>query len=369
MNKVFRVEITSRAHISAELDLPAQPYKLLDTLDKLRLEEGEVPRWELLESHDALHLFHHLDQGNGSLEEANALAQRLADLDDTELAIVGGLADMEQKPLDQPFPLSRLIDLAYSTDCCHLVKGVVTDAQLGRFCAENGFVPALDGLPDEVFELLDFERIGREFRESEGGVFTQLGYVQRHDELQQMYKTLNLALKSPTYTILTETYGGAQVEFPFPANDPMGTEPVRCADCAAPSLIGLTGGMETVDLLARRLAGMEPQELTAYKALLEAVDCKDLSDAERLVESLEEYIFTPSLNSPEEVAEDELGVILCEESIPQLIPYVDLRGYGQALIEQRGCVLTPYGLLEREDGQPVQSMNEQPEQGGMEMRF
>lgn len=82
---------------------------------------------------------------------------------------------MEQKPLDQPFPLSRLIDLAYSTECCHLVKGVVTDAQLGRFCAENGFVPALDGLPDEVFELLDFERIGRECRESEGGVFTQLG--------------------------------------------------------------------------------------------------------------------------------------------------------------------------------------------------
>ena len=159
------------------------------------------------------------------------------------------------------------------------------------------------------------------------------------------------------------------MEFPFPANEPMGTEPVRCVDCAVPSLIGLTGGMESMDLLARRLAGMEPQELTAYKALLEAVDCKDLSDAERLVDSLEEYIFTPSLNSPEEVAEEELGVILCEESVPQLIPYVDLRGYGQALMEQRGGILTPYGLLEREDGQPILSMNEQPEQGGMEMRF
>ena len=91
--------------------------------------------------------------------------------------------------------------------------------------------------------------------------------------------------------------------------------------------------------------------------------------AVKVVDSLEEYIFTPSLNSPEEVAEEELGVILCEESVPQLIPYVDLRGYGQALIEQRGSVLTPYGLLEREDGQPILSMNEQPEQGGMEMRF
>ena len=127
--------------------------------------------------------------------------------------------------------------------------------------------------------------------------------------------------------------------------------------------------METVDLLARRLAGMEPQELTAYKALLEAVNCEDLFDAERLAGTLDKYIFAPSLNSPEEVAEEELGVTLCEESVPQLIPYVDLRGYGQSLIKQCGGVLTPYGLLEREDGQPVHSMNEQPEQGGMEMRF
>ena len=63
----------------------------------------------------------------------------------------------------------QLIDLAYSTDCCHLVEGVVTDAQLGRFCTGNGFVPEAEGLSDKAFELLDFAKIGREFCEAAGG--------------------------------------------------------------------------------------------------------------------------------------------------------------------------------------------------------
>ena len=370
MYKVFRVEITSRAHISAELDLPAQPYKLLDTLDKLRLEEGEVPRWELLESHDALHLFHHLDQGNGSLEEANALAQRLADLDDTELAIVGGLADMEQKPLDQPFPLSRLIDLAYSTDCCHLVKGVVTDAQLGRFFAENGFISEVESLPDAAFELLDFERIGREHRQSEGGVFTCEGYVLRHDELEQVYKTLDLTLKKPDYVMLAERPDGGWVKLPLPVGAAVMDEPVQCVDCAVPTLTGQTAMLSNMDTLAHRLAELEMDgELPKYKAVLETVHCDDMTDALLLVGALDQYSFSPKLLEPEDAAIEYLQTMLAEDEVERLVSYLDLRRYGGEVVEQRGGVLTPYGLLEREDGQPIHSMNEQSEPGGMEMKF
>ena len=378
MAKVFSVftyrEATEDGVIPEYLDLPATPYEQMDMLDKLHLEESDAPKFMLGDLYSFGFLSKRLD-GKYDLPELNALAEKLAELDEREVTALAGLVQMDEAKQGAPIGLPRLIDLAYSTECCHVVGEALNDTQLGRFCAENGFCPGLNNLPDEVFNLLDFERIGREHRQQEGGVLAERtadhpgGYVERHSDLVQAYRTMNFTPKKPAYTILAETSSGDQVEFPFPANEPMGTEPVRCVDCAAPSLIGLTGGMETVDLLARRLAGMELQELTAYKALLEAVDCKDLSDAGLLADSLDNYIFAPSLNSPEEVAEEELGVILCEESVPQLIPYVDLRGYGQALIDQRGSVLTPYGLLEREDGQPVHSMNEQPEEGGMEMRF
>ena len=37
-----------------------------------------------------------------------------------------------------------------------------------------------------------------------------------------------------------------------------------------------------------------------------------------------------------------------------------------AMLEQENAAITPYGRLEREDGRPIQSMEQEPEMGGME---
>ena len=81
----------------------------------------------------------------------------------------------------------------------------LNDSQLGRFCAENGFVPGVDDLPDAVFDMLDFERIGREHRQREGGILMERtadhpgGYVERHSDLVEAYKSLNLTVGRPDY--------------------------------------------------------------------------------------------------------------------------------------------------------------------------
>lgn len=368
MRKMLRIELTSREDISAELDLPAGPYKLLDTLEKLRLEEGETPRWELLQSHDALHLFQILNQDDGSLAEVNALAQRLAGLDERGLAILGGLADMERRELGQPFPLSRLIDLAYSTDCCHLVEGVVTDAQLGRFCAESGFVPGADDLNDDMFELLNFEQIGRQFREAEDGVFTQQGYVQKHDALRQVYGTLDLALKQPDYIIRAELANGTQVDLPLEVGAAVPDEPAQCVDCPVPALNGQTAMLSTMDALARRIAELEVDgELPKYKAVLEAVRCEDIAHALTLADALDRYTFSPKLLEPEDVAVECLETMLSKDDAGLLQPYVDLQRYGQRVVEQDGGKLTCYGLVERADDGPIQTMAQQSGHQEMEM--
>ena len=56
----------------------------------------------------------------------------------------------------------------------------------------------LDNLPKDVFEMLDFERIGRNIRISENGVFVERsmdhpgGYVARHALILEVAKTLDL---------------------------------------------------------------------------------------------------------------------------------------------------------------------------------
>lgn len=358
---MFEVELASENGCT-ELTVPATPYALLDALEQLWLTEGEAPGWEILQSDAFPGISMYLDR-RGTLSELNALAQRLAALDEQGLAIVEGLALMEPGPQGEPIPLPRLIDLAYSTDCCHLVEGVVTDAQLGRFCAENGFVPEADDLPDAAFALLDFARIGKQFREAEGGVFTRVGYVQRHDELKQVYNTLDLSLKKPDYAILGELPDGSRVKLPTPLGKTVVEEPARCVDCTAPALNGLTAMRSTLDMLARRLAELEVDgELPKYKAVLAATGCENIAQALVLADELDQYTFDPDLLEPDEVAGVKLDQLLGDDMVKLLLPHVQLCAFGSALIQASGGKLTAYGLVERADSQPVQGMDQEQTQ-------
>ena len=50
-----------------------------------------------------------------------------------------------------------------------------------------------------------------------------------------------------------------------------------------------------------------------------------------------------------------------------MLPYLDIEGYGRALVSELNADLTAYGMVERKDRQPVYTPQEQPQQGGMEM--
>jgi len=243
----------------------------------------------------------------------------------------------------------------------------VTDAQLGRFCAENGFAPEAENLPDAAFELLDFERIGRQFREAEGGVFTRGGYVQRHEELKQVYKTLDLTLTKPDYAILAELADGTQVKLPAPLGETLADDPAQCVDSAAPGLIGQTAMVSTLDMLARRLTELELDgELTKYKAVLAATGCEDIPQALALADELDRYRFDPEPREPDEVASAHLKGLLPEEELAALLSHVNLYRYGQAVMEQGGGKLTGYGYVQPSIG-PSQNMEQGQESDEMRM--
>ncbi|WP_418241721.1 antirestriction protein ArdA, partial [Dysosmobacter sp.] len=172
----------------AKLDLPASLWELWDALDKVRLQTDDILYMEI-EGYDAFeYLSPHLDGLDISLNELNDLAALLSALDEVQEAAFEGLFSMEvQRKVNANggvITLQDLRDLAVSakTDCYHVVEAA-DDAQLGRFYAENDFVPELDGVSNEVFEMLDFAGIGRMMRCSENGVFVDSLYVLRDGEL------------------------------------------------------------------------------------------------------------------------------------------------------------------------------------------
>lgn len=372
----------SNAH--AVLDLPASPYELLDALDRLRLEEKDAMLWEITEYPQFEELEPLIDR-NGSLYELNALAQKLSEVDEAQGAIFAGLVKMEKAK--GPIPLPRLIDLACSTNCCHVCHDALNDSQLGRIRAESGCVPGLDKLTKEAFEILDFEQIGRRTRISEKGVFVERsmdhpgGYVVLDSPLTEPAKAVDLTPKTPDYTMLLEVSNGdGSARLKLPASEqeldavPQALDEPdwldltwRCLDCKVPSLADAVSDardIRPVNDFAEALSAMDHETLVTYKALLEASNCQDLLRAGLLVSQIPAYIFSPQFSSPEEMAKAELSVLLCDPDAETILPYVDLQKYGEALIEKSCAEMTGYGLIERTDGQPIHSLR----QGGMTLR-
>ena len=162
--KVFAVYLAKEGNPNsdayAKLDLPASPWELWDALDKVRLQENEELYLEIEDYYGFEYLAPHLMELDASLNELNNLAGWLAVLNETEQEVFDGLLRLEiQRKVESNAGILTMQDLrniavSAGADCCHVV-GATSDAELGRFYAENGFREELDGLSDDVFEMLD----------------------------------------------------------------------------------------------------------------------------------------------------------------------------------------------------------------------
>lgn len=402
-DEIFSVYLTPADYSKlayAKLDLPASPWKLLDALDKVRLPEGDSLYLEITDYRDFEVLRSSLVCSATNLLELNDLAERLSRLNEVQRIAFEGLVRVDFQK-QESITLKRLRDLAESVDCCHVVESVVSDGQLGRFYAENGFVPEVEGMSDAAFELLDFEKVGKMARMGECGVYVPSGisglggYVVQHSDLKSAPEiTLNQPVE-PAYTIhlrLTAHHdnlpfaGTDVVDLKLPAEDnalemavrclgyvDWGAVECTCLDCKVPQLAEhITNAVpfETIERLGDVLAQMSAASLPAYKALMTATHCQNIVDALDLAEQLDEYILSPSIASPEDAAAEELAFILPEKAAKMILPHINLHTYGQALLASRSNIQTEYGLLERRDGQSIQTIGQQkqePQLGGMEL--
>ena len=379
----------------AKLDLPASPWEVVDALDKVRLNEGEQLYMEI-EDYDAFeYLSPHLDGLDISLNELNDLAALLSVLDEVQEVAFEGLFSIEvQRKVNANggvITLQDLRDLAVSakTDCYHVVDAA-DDAQLGRFYAENEFVPELDGISNEVFEMLDFAGIGRMMRCSENGVFVGSLYVLRDGELTTAPPVQKTLPEKPGYLFrltlgLHPDIGDARtVTLDLPAAEAElldaqeqlgveGWEGVTVIDYDgiipyAADFTDLPMELEEFNAFTKAARDIPRSEVPKLKALLEQFEVQDIETAMLLTEHLADYILTPGISSPQEAALDQLCFIMDREEAVRLIPYVNLFNYGETVIHADNAALTSYGLLHRADYEPMLSPIQQKQEKEMTMQ-
>ena len=367
MNKIITIELSGKSDTYSVATLPLTPYEMLDTLDKLRMTPQEEPDWEICQhlAHRELHDW----IGSGSVYELNALCTKLAELNDQESTVYEGLVEMEKQKGEHIIPMHRLLDLAYSTGQCHLLDEVHSVEQLGRFAAENGFVPEADDLSDKAFELLDFKKLGEQFMRGEGGVIVRGGYVAQDGDLaQDVWKTLELTPHKPDYAVLVElgvmdTERSTLLRFPASpseldaALDRIGATAWsevswRCPDCRVPAMrdmISCADNIAYINRAAEYLDRLPDADLPKYKALLATMEISDLHDAIELSQHLDDYILSPEQSDYEDIARGQLQFILGKRELETLLPHVNLYQYGRALQDRHQLALTDYGSVERRD--------------------
>ena len=399
--KIFQVYLAKADVLNndayATLDLPASPWEVWDALEKVRLKDGEALYMEIDDYYAFEYLAPHLDGLEISLNELNDLAAQLAALDEMQEAAFEGLFSIEvQRKVNANggvITLQDLRDLAVSakTDCYHVVEAA-DDAQLGRFYAENEFIPELDGISNEVFEMLDFAGIGRMMRCSENGVFVGSLYVLRDGELTTAPPVQKTLPEKPGYLFrLTlglhpDIGGNRTTELDLPASEEalaaaqeqLGTlnwenTVVLNYDGILPNaafFADLPSELEAFNEFAKAVQDIPfpEKQLPKLKALLKQFEVQDIETAIGLTEHLDDYVLTPEISSPQETAIDQLHFMTDDHSVELLISHVNLYAYGCDLIREDNAVLSPYGLLHRADYQPMLSPMQETQKMEMKMK-
>ena len=387
MDKAFTVSLCNPDKDTyVTLELPADPYAVLDAWERLRLAPDTRVEWEMEDYGEFPVLFPGLQSGEG-FPALNALAERLTSLDSRQRTAFEGLVKLQD---GRPMEPDALITLSEQAKHCQVAPEATDDASLGRVYAANGSIPEVKDVPDKVFELLDFQLLGRRIRQSAGGVFTRQGYVVPDGNWKPTEgQELRIAPEAPTgFFRLELRLGEERAELTLPAGQELvevreRMEAVGLPNCAVtafhsrvpqlPAAWAALERLDTLNCLAIRLMVLAERDslaLIKYKSVLEVSSISSLEDAMALTERLDAYNLNWAAASPEDVARGELRRSMGEENADLLCWYLNLYGYGEALIQQYGGELTDYGLLTRADGQPVQKpLPPQPTRGGVQMEM
>ncbi len=395
--KILRVYLakndTPYSAAYAKLELPASPWELWDAIEKVRLKDGEELYVEIEDYYDFSCLAPHLSGLDITLMELNNLAAHLSELDELQQIGFNGLLQIavERKRWENAgiLTVQDMRDLSVSADCCH-VADVTDDAQLGRFYAENDFVPEVNGLPNELFEMLDFAKLGKKMRIEEGGVYTGNDYVVQSRNLRTAPPCQKGLPQKPDYLFrlmlglhpdigddrtVTLILPAAEAEL-LDAQEQLGVEGwegVTVIDYDgiipyAAEFTDLPMELEELNAFTKAVRDIPRSEVPKLKALLEQFEVQDIETAMLLTEHLADYILMPNLSSPQEAALDQLCFIMNREEAVRLIPYVNLFNYGETVTHADNAALTSYGLLHRADYEPMLSPMQQKQEKEMTMQ-
>ena len=378
MRKVCEVYLVSSASSDergVELTFPVSQYEMMDAFEQIHTKSPGDVYWQVDEFYCFDYLAPHLDESM-SIFEFNSLTEQLSKLDERQETALEGLLQMQVDKHVQEnsgiITVPELMMLASNVDRCHVLADVHSNEDLGKFYVENGFREDQDTLPDSVYALLDYAKIGKQMRESEAGVFTPHGYVVRAEELQPLpdYKPQREISYMIRLTLMNHENEQRTAILDLPATEQRMQEVQKeldapewfdaqftACDAIVPQLNSMLTDVEDlprINELAKSLQELKANEqLTKIKAVIGATQCETLEDVFDRIEKLPQYCFETKIRDKDALVRDELEFVLGGKDADLIYKHLNCEAYAEDVLKQYGAELTPYGMVNRADFGPL----------------
>lgn len=373
--EVYLVSSSATDERGVELTFPVSQYEMMDAFEQIHTKSPGDVYWQVDEFYCFDYLAPHLDESM-SIFEFNSLTEQLSKLDERQKTALEGLLQMQvNKHMQEnggPITVQELMMLAHNVDHCHVLADVHTDTELGKFCADNDFLPELTALPDSVYALLDYAKIGKQMRESEAGTFSPHGYVVRTEELQPLpdYKPQRDINYMIRLTLMNHENEQKTSVLDLPATEQRMQEAQKeldapewydaqftGCDAIVPQLNTMLTDVEDlprINELARSLQELKASGLlTKFKAVVGATQCESLDDVFDRLENLPQYCFEAKIRDKDALVRDELEFVLGGKDADLIYKHLNREAYAEDVLKQYGAEITPYGMVNREDFGPL----------------
>lgn len=319
--------------------------------------------------------------GEKTLEEINFLAHKISQMDEIQLDTYEGIIQLCQNAnIVEPPSIKQLINILYNLDSAVYHPGILNDQMLGELCLMGELLDTIQGIPDEVFDLLDEEKVGQELRKHEMGEFTRKGYIFPSDQkwvdvydgihLPEQFDTHDgvISVRLESIDSSTNQNSGIWLELPaeetammrvLPMLDVPSFEGCVIAEVRSmiPALEHQTAPDEDIDklnTLAKRIQAFPDRTaLIKYEAILELESGCNLDRKLDIIWNLDCYDYNPSITSPESYGKyvlQEKGIDIGDKAFS----YFDFEGYGKRCLPENDFMITNYGMVSRNDQPFVQ---------------
>jgi len=280
---------------------------------------------------------------DSDFRELNRLAHRIDRMDDYNRAAFTAWCETQE-----PCTVDDALRASYHLDMIEFHPGFDCDELLGDFALDSELFEEYNGLPDEVYNMLDKAKAGARMREMQGGVFAEGGYL-----VAEPMDGLDYPQEEPLPPFEIESFEESGMVFfrtswPQLAGHTVTTRPEEVQELYA---------------LNSTLTGLDGEQALKCKALFEVMLPGSICEARALAENLDGYAI--EYGDPAAYAMDFLEQQYGISQDDPVLRYIDLTALGRHELRAAGYEQTRYGMVYVGDMEQVQEPVDDQAMGGM----